>query len=367
MRLTVLSVAFPFAPLTTDPAGGAEQVLVNIDRALVRGGHESLVMAAEGSEVRGRLIPLDRPPQHLNETARRNGQEAVRRALAQTCANEAVDVVHLHGSDFYAYLPTERVPTLVTLHMPLTWYPTAALKRQRSQIWFNPVSSAQARTAWAGLDLLPPIENGVDVNTLQALAGRAKRKFALAFGRICPEKGFHHAMDASARAKIPLLLAGAVYPWPEHLQYFQQQITPRLGRACRWIGRIYGERKRRLLTAARCLLIPSLVDETSSLVAMESLAAGTPVIAFPVGALPRIVEHGVTGYIVRDIAEMAEAIGLVDRLEPEICRRVARERFDLGRSTDAYLDLYRRIAAHEIERKLPPESIQHTVAHRCPC
>jgi glycosyltransferase involved in cell wall biosynthesis len=192
------------------------------------------------------------------------------------------------------------------------------------------------------LQLLTPIENGVPVDEFPLL--RRRGKFALAMGRICPEKGFHHAIDASRRAGIPILLAGAIQGWPEHHRYFEQQIAPRLGSGCRWIGKVSGASKRQLLSAARCVLIPSR-DETSSLVAREALAAGTPVIGFRVGALPDIVEHGVTGYIVDDVADMAEAVRKADRLDRGACRAVARRRFDLRRCTQAYLDLYRRIAA----------------------
>jgi len=204
------------------------------------------------------------------------------------------------------------------------------------------------------LELLAPIENGVLLEEYAPLA-RSRGKFALALGRLCPEKGFHHALDASRSAGVPLLLAGEIQGWPEHRQYFEQQIAPRLDSSRRWIGRVTGHRKRRLLSAARCVLIPSR-DETSSLVAREALAAGTPVIAFRVGALPDVVEHGVTGYLVDNAIQMAEALHMVDRLDRRVCREVARQRFDVLQCTEAYLELYRRIAAGELSRVARPRA-----------
>ncbi|HEU0052459.1 MAG TPA: glycosyltransferase, partial [Longimicrobium sp.] len=103
-------------------------------------------------------------------------------------------------------------------------------------------------------------------------------------------------------------------------------------------------RKRRALSAARCLLVPSLVEETSSLVAMEALACGTPVIAYPKGALPSIVEHGRTGFLVNDVGEMAEAIRAADGIDPEECRRAARECFSAERMVELYFETYRLLA-----------------------
>jgi glycosyltransferase involved in cell wall biosynthesis len=97
------------------------------------------------------------------------------------------------------------------------------------------------------------------------------------------------------------------------------------------------------MTAARCLLVPSLLEETSSLVSMEAMVCGTPVIAFPSGALPEVVEHGRTGFIVRDVDEMTQALGRVDEIDPEECRRVARERFTSERMARDYMALYERI------------------------
>jgi glycosyltransferase involved in cell wall biosynthesis len=346
MSLTVLSVPFPFADLTADPAGGAEQVLLQIDRALCAAGHRSIVIGRRGSQVCGHLVPIEGYRPRLDWPERLRMQNLVRSAVARTCATERVELVHLHGTDFHAYLPAPGIPTLVTLHLPLDWYPQGALEAKRPLLWFNTVSASQASRAWPGLSLLSPIENGVAVDEFAPCPGAGR--FALALGRVCPEKGLHHAIDASVAAAVPLLLAGVVYPWPEHQHYFETEIVPRLDSRRRWIGRIHGERKRRLMSAARCVLVPSEVPETSSLVAMESLAAGTPVIAFRIGELPRIIEDGVTGFLVDDVSAMAEAILRADRLDREACRRAARERFDVSRSVGQYLELYRRIAAREL-------------------
>jgi glycosyltransferase involved in cell wall biosynthesis len=335
---TVLSVAYPLAPVSQDAVGGAEQVLAQLDRALVRGGHRSLVVACEGSKVAGTLLPV--PARHgpLDEAARAAAHEAHRRAIAQALERWPVDVIHLHGVDFHAYLPPPGPPTLATLHLPLAWYPAEALRPQRPGTWLHGVSAAQRAGGPDGLDLLPDIPNGVDV---EALAARhARRGFALTLGRICPEKGFHLALDAARQAGASLLLAGAVFRYEAHERYFQDEIAPRLDRRRRFIGPIGFVRKRRLLSAARCLLVPSLVAETGSLVAMEALACGTAVIAFPNGALADVVEHGRTGFLVRDAKEMAEAIAAAGEIGPETCRAAARARFSAERMVEHYLALY---------------------------
>ena len=149
----------------------------------------------------------------------------------------------------------------------------------------------------------------------------------------------------------PLLIAGEVFAWEAHRRYFDEQIAPLLDERVRFIGPVRGARKQRLLAAARCVLIPSRAPETSSLVAMEALAAGTPVIAYASGALPKIVEHGVTGFIVNDASAMARAITQCECLVAQTCHENARRRFPLQRMCDAYLDLYQRLAAQAPEHE----------------
>ncbi len=339
--MNILSVAYPLAPVRPDTAGGAEQVLATLDEALVRAGHRSIVVAAAGSRVAGTLVETPLADGPLDERARDRAWACHRDAIARALECHPVDLVHLHGQDFPAYLPPEGMPVLATLHVPRSWYPPEVLCLRRPRTWMHCVSASQRRTWPAHFPLLPEIENGIPLDRLRTHVRR--RGFALALGRIAPEKGFHLALDAARRAAVPLLLAGEVYRYAEHERYFRNEIRPRLDAARRFLGPVGWERKRRLLAAARCLLAPSQAPETSSLVAMEALACGTPVIAFPSGALAEIVEHGRTGFLVRDADEMTDAIAAAGALDPEDCRRAARERFSAERMTARYFDTYRRL------------------------
>jgi glycosyltransferase involved in cell wall biosynthesis len=340
-KLRVLSVAFPFAPVGHDAVGGAEQVLAELDAALVRAGHVSVVVACAGSSPAGTLVATPRTTGAITESVRHSAHAAHRGAIERALRRWPIDVVHMHGIDFHDYLPPPGPPVLVTLHLPLDWYPPDVFSPQRPNTFLHCVSPSQRARGLSEAKLLPVVPNGV---ALDAPARHAKRSFALALGRICPEKGFHIALDAAERAEFPLLIAGAIFRYAAHEAYFVQEIAPRLDRTRRFLGPIGMPRKRRLLSAARCLLIPSLAPETSSLVAMEALACGTPVIAFPSGALPEIVEHGRTGFLVRDDEEMAEAIHAATRIDPAACRAAARERFPLERTVERYFALYRELA-----------------------
>ncbi|HWQ53941.1 MAG TPA: glycosyltransferase [Bryobacteraceae bacterium] len=339
MRLSVLSVAYPLAPVAPDTAGGAEQVLALLDGALAAAGHRSVVVACEGSSTAGTLLPVPRPRGEITPAVQAAARRHTREAIVHALSASRFDLVHMHGIDFHEYLPPPGVPVLVTLHLPPSWYPEQVFHLERQDTWVHCVSATQQASCPISGILLPYIANGVPLDAPPV----SKRKFAMALGRICPEKGFHIALDAASRAGIGVVLAGEVFRYPAHECYFAREILPRL-RGHRFLGRVPPWRKRRLLTAARCLLVPSLAPETSSLVAMEALACGTPVVAFPSGALPEVVEHGRTGFLVNDEREMAEAILAVDTIDPAECRRAARLRFSAARMVDEYLERYRLLA-----------------------
>ncbi len=341
MCLTVLSVSYSLAIVSENTAGGAEHVLATLDEALIRRGHRSLVLAPEGSRCRGLLVPVQIPFHTLDENAKREAHRRFKQILDRTLARYRIDVVHMHGLDFFEYLPDADVPVVVSLHLPPAWYPPSALRTSRPNTKLVCVSRAQARTVPHDIRVDCVIPNGIDLRRFRP-AGR-KGNYVVAIGRICPEKGFHLAVEAAERARIKLVLAGTVFDYREHREYFNSVIQRMLTEHARFVGPIGGAQKSHLLAGAQCVLVPSLVPETSSLVAIEAMACGTPVIAWSSGALPEIVRQGKTGFLVNTVEEMAAAITRADSISSEVCRGEAEERFSAEAMVDQYLDLYRSL------------------------
>ena len=338
----ILSVAYPLAPVGPNAVGGAEQVLSMLDAALVKRGQKSSVVACEGSVVTGRLVRISRIPAIIDDDARRAAWQQCRQAIQKILNDDRTDLIHFHGIDFYEYLPDTTCPVLATIHLPPNWYPERifALPRNRPNTFLNFVSQEQKASCACGSGI-PVVENAVEISDSPLKA--ARKNFVISLGRICPEKNFHVAMAAARRAGVPFVLAGSVFGYDAHRTYFAEYIQPMLGRDCRFVGPLNKRWKRKLLSQARCILIPSVVAETSSLVAMESLACGTPVVAFPSGALPSIVEDGRTGFLVESEAEMARAIGRCISIDSQVCWQRARERFSADRMVNDYFRLYEEI------------------------
>ena len=344
-RLTIVSVAYSLAPVGPNAVGGSEQVLSALDGALVAAGHRSIVIACEGSQVAGELASFPAPPadKQIDSRCRQARRRAIQRLMTRVLHDAPVDLVHMHGLDFCQNLPPPGVPVLATLHLPPYWYPAEAFQPSRPDTWVNCVSDSQARGAPPSRVMLPPIRNGVPVAKLGGLHPR-KCRYAVMLARICPEKGLHMGLDAAHLARATLLVGGEVFPYASHQEYFSTVFEPRLDRSRRYLGPVGFAQKRRLLAAARCLLVPSQVPETSSLVAMEAAACGTPVVAFRAGALPEIVEDGRTGFLTDSVPEMADAIARADGIDPELCRETARRRFSVEGMAAAYIDRYRSLA-----------------------
>jgi glycosyltransferase involved in cell wall biosynthesis len=336
-RLTVLNIAYPFAPVAPATAGGAEQVLAMIDEALVTDGHRSLVLAAEGSQVTGELIVAGAVPSQLDGADRSEFRPRYKDRLISILRTQQVDVVHFHGLDFAEYFPDLGRQYLATIHLPPTWYSPETFELPVRFVW---VSRDQYCASGArGGELIP---NGICLEHLYPESTR--EDYVAAIGRICPEKGYHLALDAATACRRRLMLAGQAFPYPEHQTYFDVEIRPRLRGGHVFLGPVVGSSKRTLLARAHCVVIPSQVRETSSLVAMEALACGTPVVAMRVGALPEIVEHGRTGWLVGKPEDLPEAIEAAGQIRSADCRAAAEERFSARNMTVAYIRLYERLA-----------------------
>jgi glycosyltransferase involved in cell wall biosynthesis len=347
-RLRVLYVAYPLLPVSDESAGGAEQMLWTLAHEMARRGHEPVVAACDGSQVSGELLPTGRAATGLDQLEQREAEHTSRiLGFLDECRQfgDSCDLVHDKSGHFWKHASAIALPVLATLHLPRHFYRAELFDSAPANLSFNCVSSAQAQT-FAGLKhLVQVVQNGIEVERFPAT--EIKGDYVLWLGRICEEKGAHVAIDVASRAGVPLVIAGQVYPFSYHQQYFSREILPRLAAAhgrIKFVQAPSVQEKLSLLQRARALLVPALVDETSSLVAMEAMACGTPVIAFRRGALPEVIVDGKTGLVVDTPEEMVAAIPQSGAaITARECRRRAELCYTANRMASDYEVLYRRI------------------------
>ncbi len=180
--------------------------------------------------------------------------------------------------------------------------------------------------------------------------------YLLFLGRIHPDKGVHRAIEVARTAGLPLIIAGIV----QDEEYFRSAVEPQVDgdRVC-YVGPVAGAERDRLLGGARALLHLVTFAEPFGLAVVEALATGTPVIASPLGALPEIVQHNVTGFLVADVASAVAAVHRLDSVERSVCRAHAESRFSADRMVDDYLQLFARIVGVDTPRVPAPRAAGH--------
>ncbi len=331
-------------PVSDASCGGAEQMLWTLEHEMSKRGYKTTLAGCEGSCISGELIATGKAPSIPDAFEFRSAEHS--RRIAEELGRRQFDLVHDKSGFWWEHAGQCAAPVLATLHLPRNFYPERLFRHIASNIFFNAVSESQAKSFKDIPRFIGVVPNGIVLQKFPFT--RKKGDYALWLGRICPEKAPHLAMDAAQQAGIPLVLAGEVYPFRWHQEYFDTEIRPRLersGEGVRWVQRPAFDEKLELLRNAKVLLLSTQAPETSSLVAMEAAACGTPAIAFPKGAVPEIVAHGISGFLVDGWREMGDAIADLDRLWPEDARDIAEERFCSRQMANGYERLYDQISA----------------------
>ena len=354
----ILYVAYPLLQVHNESAGGAEQILWTLERELARAGAHTTVAASAGSRVSGELFSTGQSCTQPDDYERRRNEhegrvvEFVRRRARE---GKAFDLIHDHSGSFWMRAAEIDAPVLATLHLPRSFYPAASFNNVPPNVSFNCVSDSQACSFADLSSLAGVVPNGIALdcfggdNGTDATSGIRNREGLLWLGRICEEKAPHLALEIAERARMLITLAGQVYPFSYHRQYFDREVAPRLQSMpnARLVAAPAAELKRRLLREAQALLITSLAEETSSLVAMEAAASGTPVVAFRRGALAEVVREGVTGFLVADISQAVYALRQIGNISLRACVQHARQNFSAVRMAEKYSQLYQRLARPE--------------------
>lgn len=190
------------------------------------------------------------------------------------------------------------------------------------------------------LDYVATVHHGIDLEALpfSAAGGDA----LVAFGRIHPDKGTAAAIDIARQAGRRLVLCGII----QDAGYFREQVEPRIdGDRVTYLGSVGPQRRAEVLGSAAALLHPIAFNEPFGLSVVEAMACGTPVIAYPRGSMPEIVDAGVTGFLVDDVVSAAAAVDVAVGLDRAAIRRVAERRFGAARMVNDYLAVYERVLA----------------------
>jgi glycosyltransferase involved in cell wall biosynthesis len=353
--LSILYVAYPLLAVTDESAGGAEQMLLAVEREMLARGHRTTVAAADGSRVCGELLatgPAASEPDQYEFREREHN--ACILAYLRDHPHE-FDLIHDKSGSFFRLAGECPVPVLATLHLPRSFYReewvqtsqvvpqvrVPLLDANPGNVYFNCVSQSQARAFEEFSNLLGVVPNGIAVE--QFPFTRDKDNYVLWLGRICEEKAPHLAIAVARRAGLPIVFAGQIYPFSYHQHYFERELRPHLNGRVRFVDTPLALQKIELLRHARALLVTSTVEETSSLVAMEAMACGTPVIAFRRGSFREIIADGETGFLVDTVEKMAMALEEVDGISPQACRARVKQRFTASRMAQEYEELYRRV------------------------
>ena len=339
--LQILYVAYPLLTVSDESAGGAEQILWTLEREMARRGAQPTVAASSGSQVSGELFVTGEPCSLPDDFERRNREHqdrVVEFVRDRSRQGRPLDLVHDQSGSFWPRAAEIDVPVLATLHLPRNFYSAELFSNIPENVFFNCVSQAQAQS-FADLDPAV-VSNGIALDQFEPNFG--PRKGLLWLGRICEEKAPHLALEIAGGAGEPITLAGQIYPFSYHQQYFEREVRTRLEQmpSARFVAAPSAEQKRALLRESKAVLITSLAEETSSLVAMEAAASGAPVIAFRRGALPEMVSEGVTGFLVDGVEEAIEALKRIDRIDPRSCVAHARKNFSSVRMADCYQNIY---------------------------
>lgn len=320
--------------------GGTERVVAFLSDALVDLGHEVTLFAAGDSRTKAQLIPVCEQALRLDPSC--VDQLAHHFILLQEVIDrvDEFDLIHFHID--YLHFPFSsllNIPYVTTLHGRLNMKEMAMLYTKFNQQPVISISHDQRKplpmARWVG-----NVYHGLPQNMLMQGAGTGEY---LAFlGRISPEKRVDRAIRIAIATGQQLKIAAKVDK--ADAEYYSTEIEPLLDHPLiEFIGEINEIQKQDFLGNARALLFPIDWPEPFGLVMIESMACGTPVIAYRHGSVPEVLEDGVTGFLVKNEKEAIDAVAKLDELDRTSIREEFEKRFTARRMATDYLNIYRQL------------------------
>lgn len=340
--MRIAQVAPLFESVPPKLYGGTERVVSWLTEELVRFGHDVTLFASGDSETSARLVPACDRALWRDPSCREALPHHVR--LMDLVFREAhkFDVIHFHCD--YVHFPLLRycpTPAVTTLHGQVSRHDLEPLFRAYPEAALVSISDDQRRPV-PEANWQATVYHGLPrrLHTYRENAG----EYLLFVGRISPQKRLDRAIEIARRSGRPLKVAAKIYD--EDHSYYQSQIEPLLRDSksfVEFIGEVGGKDKDDLMGNAYAFLFPIDWPEPFGLVMIESLACGTPVIAWNHGSVPEVLTDGVTGFVVDTIDDAVRAVENVARLSRAVCRKAFGQRFDAARMARDYVKVYSRL------------------------
>lgn len=333
MRIAILStIAWRTPPRHYGPW---ESVASNLTEELVRRGHEVTLYATgdsrtnatlravcpRGYEEDSEIIPKVWESLHITELF----EEA-----------DQYDIIHNHF-DFLplTYSSMTETPVVTTIHGFSSPGILPVYRKYDDQTFYVSISDADRA---ADLDYVATVYHGINIDEFHYQA--RPDDYLLFFGRIHPDKGVREAVQIALACGRKLVIAGIV----QDQNYYEKYVKPHLSPGkIEYIGSVGPVKRNSLLGGAAAMLHPIHFEEPFGLSVVESMACGTPVIAFNKGSMPELIEHGKNGYLAENISEAAEAVDSLHNIRRIDCRKHIEQLFTVDQMTDGYLNTYKKI------------------------
>jgi glycosyltransferase involved in cell wall biosynthesis len=323
--------------------GGTERVVASLADALVDLGHDVTLFASGDSRTSARLVATRERALRLDPAGACDLPAHLVMFEDVLARADAFDLLHFHTDCIQ--MPVFRhlaARTVTTLHGRLDLVDLAPFYARFPEFPLVSISNHQ-RGPLACANFVGTVHHGLPAANLPFTAAPAGEYVAF-LGRISPEKRPDRAIAIAKRAGVALKIAAKVDK--ADAAYFRERIAPLLDHPLvEFIGEIGDADKPAFLGNAKALLFPIDWPEPFGLVMIEAMACGTPVVAFDCGSVPEVVDHGTTGFIVRDLDEAVAAVGRLDDLDRPTIRRVFEARFSAEAMARAYVRIYERLAA----------------------
>ena len=333
MRIAVLSpISWRTPPLHYGPW---ESVVSLLTEELVRLGLDLTLFATGDSKTSGKLVAVC--PRPYSEDPSVDPKVAECLHISEVFERAAdFDLIHNH----YDFLPLTysalvQTPVVTTIHGFSSPSIIPVYKKYNAQSHYVAISEADKSPE---LDYIATIHHGIDIAEFPFL--EAEGKYLLFFGRIHPDKGVREAINVAQRVGIKLVIAGII----QDQDYFAAEVEPHIdGSTVEYLGSVGPDQRANVMGHALALLHLISFEEPFGLSMVESMACGTPVIAFACGSIPEIIRDSETGYIVEDIEHAVDAVATLRSIDRSACRQDVERRFSHTRMARDYVDAYEKI------------------------